>query len=192
MPASAPSDEQSEIRNFCADIGELMVWAVHVDSLLTRALVCAFQLVDSPMLKPIVSELNFAAKTGMLRGIAKPWKNKDFRKHLSDWIANVEKLNQHRNTAAHHSIAAQDGTLVLHSEQARKLFKQLKDGKPQPLATQDDVRQWARFGSEVYAQGLIVLENLEKFAAETAQTKPDGGSEYGATAVTAPARSKPR
>ena len=81
----------------------------------------------------------------------------------------AEKVNGYRNTVAHHQVAVNDGKLILHSAQARKLLKRIKDLKPAPAKTVDDINQWVEAARNAYEQGQNVLANLDRFTEEVAK-----------------------
>ncbi len=81
----------------------------------------------------------------------------------------VEKVNGYRNTVAHHQVAMNDGKLALYSAQARKLLNRIKDLKPAPAKTIDDIIRWVEAARGAYQQGQNVLENLDRFAKEHAK-----------------------
>lgn len=74
-----------------------------------------------------------------------------------------------RRTAAHHQVAVNDGKLILHSAQARKLLKRIKDLRPAPAKTVDDINQWVEAARGAYEQGQNVLANLDRLAEEVAK-----------------------
>ena len=74
-----------------------------------------------------------------------------------------------RRPAAHHQVAVNDGKLILHSAQARKLLKRIKDLRPPPAKTVDDINQWVEAARGAYEQGQNVLANLDRLAEEVAK-----------------------
>ncbi len=85
------------------------------------------------------------------------------------WVKKAKKVNGYRNTVAHHEVAVNDGKLILHSAQARKLLKRIKDLKPAPAKTVDDINRWVEAARDAYGQGQNVLANLDRFAEEVAK-----------------------
>ncbi len=90
-------------------------------------------------------------------------------KGITRWVNKAEKVNGYRNTVAHHQVALMDGQLTLYSPQARKLLKRIKDLKPTPAKTVDDLNRWVEAARDAYAQGQNVLANLDRFAEEIAK-----------------------
>ncbi len=83
-------------------------------------------------------------------------------------------MNKYRNTVAHHQVAVSGGKLILHSAQARKLFKRInKDLKPTPAKTVDYIIQWVEAARGAYEQGQNVLANLDRFAEEVAKRQAE-------------------
>ena len=50
-------EADAEMRIFCEGVGELMLWASAIDAQLTKALIRACSLTETPMLEIIVNEL---------------------------------------------------------------------------------------------------------------------------------------
>ena len=62
-----------------------------------------------------------------------------------------------------------DGKLSLYSVQARKLFKNIKDLKPAPAKTIDEINQWVKTAKNAYEQGQNVVANLDRLPEEVAK-----------------------
>lgn len=116
------------------------------------------------MLEPIVAELDARAKVEILRARSKHITTAAWSKGIARWVDKAEKVNGYRNTVAHHQVAVNEGQLILHSAQARKLLKRIKDLKPIPAKTVDDIRRWVEAAKDAYRQGQNVLANLDRFA----------------------------
>jgi Fe-S cluster biosynthesis and repair protein YggX len=86
-------------------------------------------------------------------------------------VDKVEKVNGYRKMVAHHQVLVNDGKLILHSAQARKLLKRIKDFKPMPAKTVDDIHEWIEAARGAYGQGQSVLANLDRFAQVAAKRR---------------------
>jgi hypothetical protein len=159
----------AEMRTFCEGVGELVLWASAIDAQLTKAVIRAYSLTETPMLEPIVAELDARAKVEILRVRAKHIKTAAWSKGISRWVKKAEKVNGYRNTVAHHQVAVNDGKLILHSAQALKLLKRIKDLRPTPAKTVDDINQWVEAARGAYEQGQNVLANLDRLAEKVAK-----------------------
>ncbi len=166
-------EPDAEMRTFCEGVGGLVLWASAIDAQLTKAVIRACSLTETPMLEPIVAELDARAKVAILRAWSRHIKPATWSKGIKAWLNKVEKVNGYRNMVAHHQIAVNDGKLALYSAQARKLLKRIKDLKPAPAKTIDDINRWVKAARDAYRQGQNVLVNLDRFAEESAkrQTK---------------------
>lgn len=162
--ANGMAEADAEMRTFCASVGELVLWASAIDAQLTKAVIRACSLTETAMLEPIVAELDARAKVEILRARSTHIKSTAWSKGITSWVKKVEQVNRHRNTVAHHQVVVNDGKLILHSAQARKLFKRIKDLKPIPAKTVDDVNRWVEAARNAYGQGQNVLANLDRFA----------------------------
>ncbi len=162
-------ETDAKMRTFCQGVGELVLWASAIDAQLTKAVIRACSLTDTPMLEPIVAELDARAKVAILRAWSKHIKTAAWSRGITRWVKKAEKVNEYRNTVAHHQIAVNDGKLILHSAQARKLLKRIKDLKPAPAKTVDDINRWVEAARNAYGQGQNVLANLDRFAEEVAK-----------------------
>ena len=157
-------EADAEMRTFCEGVGELVLWASEIDAQLTKAVIRAYSLTETPMLEPIVAELDARAKVGILRARSKHIKTAAWSKGITRWVNKAEKVNGYRNTVAHHQVAVSDGKLILHSAQARKLLKRIRGLEPAPAKTVDDINQWVEAARVAYEQGQNVLANLDRFA----------------------------
>ena len=162
-------EADAEMRTFCEGVGELVLWASAIDAQLTKAVIRACSLTETPMLEPIVAELDARAKVEILRAMSKHIKTDAWSKGITRWVKKAEKVNGYRNTVAHHQIAVNDGKLILHSAQALKLLKRIKDLKPAPAKTVGDINRWVEAARDAYRQGQNVLANLDRFAEEIAK-----------------------
>ncbi len=162
-------EADAEMRTFCEGVGELILWASAIDAQLTKAVIRACSLTETPMLEPIVAELDARAKVGILRARSKHIENAAWSKGITRWLTKAEKVNGYRNTVAHHQVAANDGKLILHSAQARKLLKSIKDSKSASAKTVNDINRWVEAARGAYGQGQKVLDNLDRLAEEVAK-----------------------
>ena len=162
-------EADAEMRTFCEGVGELVLWASEIDAQLTKAVIRACLLTETPMLEPIVAELDARAKVEILRYWSKHIKTAAWSRGITRWVKKAEKVNKYRNTVAHHQIAVNDGKLILHSAQARKLLKRIKDLKPAPAKTVDHINRWVEAARDAYRQGQNVLSNLDRFAEKVAK-----------------------
>jgi len=162
-------EADAEMRTFCEGVGELVLWASAIDAQLTKAVIRVCLLTETPMLEPIVAGLDTRAKVEILRAMSKHIKPAAWSKGITRWVKKAEKVNGYRNTVAHHQIAVNDGKLILHSAQARKLLKRIKDLKPAPAKTVDDINRWVEAARDAYRQGQNVLSNLDRFAEKVAK-----------------------
>jgi len=169
--ADAIVKADAEMRTFCEGVGELVLWASAIDAQLTKAVIRACSLTETPMLEPIVAELDARAKVDILRARSKHIKTAAWSKGITRWVDKVEKVNGYRNMVAHHQVLVNDGKLILHSAQARKLLKRIKDFKPMPAKTVDDIHEWIEAARGAYGQGQSVLANLDRFAQVAAKRR---------------------
>jgi hypothetical protein len=162
-------DPDEQMQAFCNGVGELVLWASAIDAQLTKAVIRACSLTESPMLEPIVAELSVRAKADILQARAKHIKTDAWSKGITKWVGKVDEVNVYRNIVAHHQVAINDGKLVLYSPQARKLLKGIKDLKPAPAKTIDDIHRWVEAAKDAFTRGQNVLANLDRLAEEAAR-----------------------
>lgn len=133
-----------------------------------RAIIRANSLPETPTQKSIVAEFDARTKIDILRSWKKHIQNKTWSKPIATWVGHVEEVNRYRNIVAHHQVLIKDGVLILHSEQARKRLKSVKNSKRVPDKTIADIRKWLQEAAEVYSEGEDVLDNLERLAKKRA------------------------
>lgn len=162
-------DRDTEIRLFCENVGELVLWASALDAQLTKAVIRACPLTESTMLEPVVAELDARAKVEIIRARSKYVTSAAWSKGIKKWVDQAEKVNGYRNIVAHHQVSVSDGNLVLYSVQARKLLKRITASKLAPAMTIDDIKRWVEEARNAHRQGQNVLANLDRFAKEVAK-----------------------
>ena len=159
-----PNDPEME--NFCARVGELVLWASVIDQQLTEALIKLNFVDEEIMLHPLLSELDARVKAANIKVSCKHITAEDWKRSLKNWTDKCEKALSKRNIVAHHAVVEQNGNLVLKSPQARKILNSVKDGKASKPFTVDDVEDWISQSKKVVEQGQTVLENLSRFQTE--------------------------
>ncbi len=159
-------DSEAESKNFCAAIGELILWAAIIDGQLNKALIAILALPEHAFLEPIIAQLDARAKAELLKKRAKLITQSEWRNGVKNWVERTEKINAKRNFVAHHSIRVLDGKLVLHSDQLTKIFDTI-DSVDDRLVSRNsrdisDVQKWIDLAKTVYEEGATVIENLEQ------------------------------
>lgn len=162
-------EKDKETKDFCAAVGELILWTSAIDSQLTKAVILICPLPKHPMLEPVISEITFLAKCGILRSRSNHINNSTWSKQIKNWTKKAEKINGYRNTTAHHQLTFENEKPVLFSAQATKLLKRIDGSSVQPPKTIDDIHQWIEKAKEAFTQGNNVLSNLEQFAEKVAK-----------------------
>lgn len=157
------SVEKKEMQIFCQGVGELVLLASAIDSQLTNAVIMACSLTVTPLLEPIVAELDARTKIEILRARSKHIRATAWSKGITKWTKKVEDVNRYRNNVAHHLVVMGNGELILYSPQARKLLKRISDSKPTPARNINDINKWVEAARETAGQGQTVLANLQKF-----------------------------
>lgn len=164
--------ETDEEKEFCAAVGELILWTSVIDSQLTKAVILLYQLGASPMVENVIAELPLQRKIALIHAYLKQITNRDWSQKIKDWTNKVEKVNGYRNIAAHHIINRDKGKLVLIPAQATKVLKRISnlnkvDGAEiEASKTLDDICEWAKVAEEMGNQGEEVLSNLVKLEQE--------------------------
>lgn len=162
-------EAEAEMRAFCTGVGELVLWASAIDVQLTKAVIRACSLTETPLLEPIVAELAARAKIDILQARSKHIRSAAWSKGIKKWADKAEKVNGYRNIVAHHQVVLSDGKLTLYSAQARKLLKNIKNLKAVPAKTIKDIDTWVETAKNAYEQGQKVLSNLDRVAEKFAE-----------------------
>ncbi len=156
-------EADAEMRIFCEGVGELVLWASAIDAQLTKALIRACSLTETPMLEIIVNELGTRAKIEILRARAKLIKTPAWSKGITEWLGKVDEVNRYRNVAAHQPVVFSGEKLIFHLAQAGKLLRSIKNLEQTPACSIDDINQWVEAAKNAYEQGQNVLSNLDRF-----------------------------
>jgi hypothetical protein len=168
--------DDADMKEFCAAIGELILWASFIDEQLNRALVGMMALPKHAMIEPIVAQLDPRSKAELLKKRAKIIASTDWRNRIRNWVERAEKVNGKRNIVAHHGVRVADGNILLHSEQLGKIIDSLdttadtiKTGDSKGLA---DIKEWIEQAKAAFEEGQNVVANLDRFR-ETARATLD-------------------
>ena len=160
-----PDVSDAEMKQFCAAIGELILWANLLDRQLNGALIAMMALPQRAMIEPIVAQLNPRQKTDLLKSRAKKLRRPDWKNGVIKWIERVEKVNAKRNVVAHHGIYIADGKINLFSAQLSKIISSLENagstlrpGKPMGLS---DILKWIEEAKAAYVEGNEVVRRMD-------------------------------
>ena len=161
--ANAGSEEMTE---FCAAIGELILWANMIDGQLNKAMICALSLPEHPMIESVVAQLDPRPKAELLKKRARFIANVDWRNGIRRWVERAEKVNSYRNYVAHHAIRVKAGKITFHSDQLGKILEKLNlNNKVFEIAEGKgikDVKEWIEYAKKVITEGDNVLINLDR------------------------------
>ncbi|MBT0671803.1 hypothetical protein HT136_25890 [Novosphingobium profundi] len=162
-----PDVDEAAMKEFCAAIGELILWASLIDAQLNKALVGMFALPEHAMIEPIVAQLDARPKAELLKKRAKTIPSKDWKNGITNWVERAEKANANRNTVAHHAIRIEGGTITLHTSQLGKILSNLKDNDGKLEAGDrkglSDIQAWIDQARNTYIEGQNVIANLDRF-----------------------------
>jgi len=140
------SVDDAKMKEFCAVVGALILFASRIDAQLTRALVCMFALPEHPMIEPLVAQMDIRAKADLIKKRAKLIPTVTWKNRITNWAERAEQVNGKRNMAAHHGISVEDGRIILFSPQLTKIIGNLEtvDNKivEREKVGQDEIEQW--------------------------------------------------
>lgn len=181
MTDTAESDiknvSEERMRDFCAAIGELILWASLIDGQLNRALLGMMALPEHAMIEPIIAQLDPRPKAELLKKRAKIITSTDWKNKITNWVERAEKVNAKRNIVAHHGIRISGDVITLHSDQLGKIIDSLDTSdsviKPGRAKGLTDIREWIDQAKKAYEEGVTIIANLNRFreAALAAQAK---------------------
>ncbi len=155
------------MQEFCAAVGELILWANHIDLQLNKAILLMFVLPDHPFIEPIISHLDARAKCEILKKRAKLISDQGatWKAEIKTWVDSAEKANGHRNIVAHHHIKIDGGKVKLATNQLSKIFSTLDSSfKQKPSNGLAEVKEWIAHAKKVVGLGDTVLQNLQSLA----------------------------
>lgn len=162
-------EADAEMRIVCEGVGELVLWVSAIDTQLTKALIRACSLTETPMIEIVINELGTRTKIEILRARAKLIEAPVWPENIIKWLGKVDEVNRYRNVAAHQQVVFSDEKLIFRSEQAGKLLRSIKNLEQTPANSVDDINQWVEAAKNAYVQGQNVLSNLDRFADEVAK-----------------------
>lgn len=167
MSGSDDASAQNQAKEFCAAIGELILWASFIDDQLTKALTRMMALPEHAMIEPLIAQLDARQKSELLKRRAKIIEQPDWRSRIGNWVERAERANRYRNIVAHHSVRSEGGEILLHSNQLGKILASLDTSggtiRPGKLKGLADIRGWIKEATATFIEGNVVLDNLGRF-----------------------------
>lgn len=150
-----------------AIVGELVLIASALDYQLAEIMVAAVNLGSSPMILPVIFTLDAARKAEILKRRAELITADDWRKNLIRHVEKVERIFRYRNLACHTPPRLENGKWILKPAAAAKMLKEIDlDTKTLDGFKIEDLREAITLAEETYANGLKIVENFQRTAAE--------------------------
>lgn len=164
------NDEAKQSKEIYAVVGELVLIATALDTLLNSVIVEVLHLGSSPMIEPVVATLDPVRKIEILKERAPFIRNGDWKKRVTGFVSKAEIVFRRRNIACHMSAVLEDGKWTLTPVSAAKLLKHLDLEKPKAKRFSfDDLKAAISTGEAAMAEGLAVVENFKRANAALAK-----------------------
>lgn len=164
-------------REAFAIVGELVLIATALDTLLNSVVVQVLHLGSSPLIEPVVATLDTVRKIEILKERADFISNEEWRKHVTAFISKVESVFRQRNIACHAPAIYKDGHWTFAPVQAAKVLKHLDLEKPEakyfPI---DDLRAAIVTGEKALGEGVGLVDNFKRANAELDKKRSSQGS----------------
>jgi hypothetical protein len=166
---TAEKDEAEHNKEMYAIIGELVLIANALDTVLNSVVVQVLHLGSSPMIEPVVGTLDPVRKMEILRERA-PFirsRNDEWKKRVTAFVSKAESVFRHRNIACHMPAMLEDGKWALTPVSAAKLLKHLDLDRPKAKRFSfDDLKTAISTGESALAEGVGLVENFKRVNAE--------------------------
>ncbi|MGH6836982.1 MAG: hypothetical protein ACREC9_15930 [Methylocella sp.] len=164
---TAKEDEIAYNKETYAIVGELVLLASAVDSLLNELIIVTLELGASPMITPIVATLDPKRKIEILKGRSAHIRQPDWKRGLTGLLNKAESVFKYRNIACHTPPILENGRWALKPIDAAKLLKRLDIQRATVTRFSISELQTAISTAEAaLASGSNVVENFERVNAE--------------------------
>lgn len=163
--------EDERNREVYAIVGELVMLAVALDTLLNSVVVQVLELGSRALIEPVVATLDTPRKLEMLKERIEFIENPDWRKPVAAFVSKVESVFKQRNIACHTPAVLQGGKWTFSPVQAAKVLKFLDLEKPGakhfPIA---DMKVAISTAEKALGEGVNIVDNFIR-ANEMAERK---------------------
>jgi len=164
------TDDNEQNKEVFAIVGELVLIATALDTLLNAVVVEVLHLGSSPMIEPVVATLDPVRKIEILKERAPFITNDAWKKPVTRFLSKVESVFRHRNIACHMPAVLEDGKWTLTPVSAARLLKHLDVAKPTAKRFSfDDLKAAIAIGEQALAEGVGLVENFKRANAELAK-----------------------
>lgn len=164
---TAEKDKAEESKAIYAIVGELVLIASALDTLLNSVMVQVLHLGSSPMIEPVVATLEPVRKIEILKERASFIRNDVWRNRLAAFVAKAESVFGHRNIACHMPAIFENSKWTLTPVSAAKVLKHLNIEDPKAKRVSfNDLKAAISTGEKALAEGLGVVENFKRANAE--------------------------
>src|SRR3984885_7923400 len=164
---TAEKDEAEVSKATYAVVGELVLIASALDTLLNSVMVQVLHLGSSPMIEPVVATLEPVRKIEILKERASFIRNDVWRKRLTAFVTKVGSVFRHRNIACHMPAILENGKWTLTPVSAAKILKHLNIEEPKATRVSfNDLKAAISTGERALAEGLDLVINFRLVNAE--------------------------
>lgn len=171
MSATA-NDEAKQNKEIYAVVGELVLIATALDTLLNAVVVEVLHLGSSPLIEPVVATLDSVRKIEILKERAPFIHNEEWKKRVTGFVSKAESVFRHRNIACHMPAVLEDGKWTLTPVSAARVLKHLDLEKPKAKRFSfDDLKSGISTGEAALGEGLGVVENFKRANAALAKRR---------------------
>jgi hypothetical protein len=172
----AITDEEKREREAYALVGELVLIATAVDSVVNRVVIELLNLGSAGLLEPVIATLESNRKIEIIRERANHIGNAQWKAPLKRFAKKAEKISTYRNMAANWRLITET-PLKLKPYAAAKMFKNLDVSKKQLTGlTVTDIAPVILTARTLIAEdGPNILSNLRRLNEEFARRHPPKG-----------------
>jgi hypothetical protein len=122
---NAKKDDIAYNKETYAIVGELVLLASAVDSLLNEVIIVTLELDVSPMITPIVATFDPKRKIEILKARAVHIRQPDWKRGLTGFLTKAESVFKYRNIACHTPPVLENGRWAIKPIDAAKVLKRL-------------------------------------------------------------------
>lgn len=161
------SQQANDNKEVYAIVGELVLIATALDTLLNSVVVQVLHLGSPPMIEPVVGTLDPVRKVEILKERAPHIQNEEWKKRVTAFVNKTESVFRQRNIACHMPAVLENGKWTLTPVSAARVLKHLDLKQPKakrfPI---NDLKDAISTGEKALAEGLDVVENFKRLNAK--------------------------
>jgi hypothetical protein len=163
----AGKDRAENNKEIYAIVGELVLIATALDTLLNSVVVQVLHLGSSPLIEPVVGTLDPVRKIELLKERAPFIRNQEWKKRVTAFVSKAESVFRHRNIACHMPAIRENDKWTFTPVSAARVLKHLDLEQPKAKRFSfNNLKDAISTGETALGEGFDLVENFKRLNAE--------------------------